>query len=127
MKIAVSSQGTQLTSKIDDRFGRCAYFLVITPESLEFEVIKNIESEQGAGVNAAKLVIDSGAKLVITGNMGPKAFRVLKEAGLDIALNGAGRVIDVIQQYKNGIFNKAAKPNSQGHSGKKREECLNAV
>lgn len=127
MKIAVSSQGAQLTSKIDERFGRCAYFLVITPESLEFEAIENTESEQGAGINAAKRVIDAGAKLVITGNMGPKAFRVLKEAGIDIVLNGGGRAIDVIQQYKNGVFTKAAKPNSQGHSGKKREECLNAV
>lgn len=127
MKIAVSSHGTQLTSKIDERFGRCANFLVIAPESLEFQVLENRESEQGAGISAAKLVIDAGADLVITGNMGPKAFRVLKEAGVDVVLNGAGRVIDVIQQYKNGVFTVAAKPNSKGHSGQKREECLNAV
>jgi len=127
MKIAVSSQGTQLTSKIDERFGRCTNFLVISPETLEFEVLENIESEQGAGVSAAKLVIDAGAELVISGNIGPKAFRVLKEAGVNVVLNGAGRVIDVIQQYKNGVFTTAAKPNSKGHSGKKREECLNAV
>jgi predicted Fe-Mo cluster-binding NifX family protein len=127
MKIAVSSQATQLTSKIDERFGRCAYFLVIDPESLEFQVLENPESEQGAGISAAKRVIDAGAELVITGNMGPKAFRVLKEAGVNIVLNGAGRVIDVIQQYKNGVFSAAAKPNSKGHFGRKREECLNAV
>ncbi|MDY0131651.1 MAG: NifB/NifX family molybdenum-iron cluster-binding protein [Desulforegulaceae bacterium] len=127
MKIAISSQGPELRSQLDERFGRCPYFLLINPESLEFEVLENSEAEQGAGVSAAKLVIDAGAEVVITNNIGPKAFRVLKEAGVDIIVNGAGRVIDVIQQYKNGVFNSAAKPNSQGHPDKKREDCLNVL
>eukprot|EP00831_Metopus_contortus_P069942 TRINITY_DN63133_c0_g1_i1.p1 TRINITY_DN63133_c0_g1~~TRINITY_DN63133_c0_g1_i1.p1 ORF type:complete len:149 (+),score=43.64 TRINITY_DN63133_c0_g1_i1:2-448(+) len=74
---------------------------------------------------ARRCVQETGYQRRVHG--GPKAFRVLKEAGIDIVLNGGGRVIDVIQQYKNGVFNKASKPNSQGHSVKKREECLNAV
>ena len=31
MKIAVTSTGTELTSEMDPRFGRAAYFLIVDP------------------------------------------------------------------------------------------------
>ncbi|MGM0419001.1 MAG: NifB/NifX family molybdenum-iron cluster-binding protein, partial [Thermodesulfobacteriota bacterium] len=90
MKIAVSSKGNKLTSQVDERFGRCAFFMIIEPESLEYEVIENTGSEQGAGVTAAKTIVNAGAQALITGSCGPKAFMVLKEANTDVILNGAG-------------------------------------
>lgn len=124
MKIAVSAQGSHLTSLVDERFGRGAFFIIVDPVSLEFETIKNDENtQQGAGVNAAKTVVNSGADIVITGSCGQKAFRILKEANVNVILNANGRVIDVVQQYKNGMFTKALKPNS---TMKANEECINA-
>jgi len=37
----------------------------------------------GAGVQAARLVVDRGAEAVITGRLGPNAARVLEAAGVD--------------------------------------------
>ena len=91
-------------------------------------MIKNQEQlNQGAGIQTAKKIIDSGADMIITGSCGPKAFRVLKEANMDISLNAVGRVIDVIQQYKNGIFSKASKPNSMGREKTESSECADAI
>lgn len=41
MKIAVSSNGKNLDSQIDPRFGRCAYFLIVETDDMNFEAFKN--------------------------------------------------------------------------------------
>ncbi|MDH3882088.1 MAG: dinitrogenase iron-molybdenum cofactor biosynthesis protein, partial [Desulfobacteraceae bacterium] len=41
MKIAVTSQGTNLDSQVDPRFGRAAYILIVDTETFDFEVLDN--------------------------------------------------------------------------------------
>jgi len=41
MKIAISSTGVDLTSLVDPRFGRCRYYMIVDPESYEFEAVEN--------------------------------------------------------------------------------------
>jgi predicted Fe-Mo cluster-binding NifX family protein len=36
MKIAVSSTGQTLESAVEARFGRCPYFLIVDPATMEF-------------------------------------------------------------------------------------------
>ena len=118
MKIAVTSTGTELTSEMDPRFGRAAYFLIIDSATLEFDVIENIQSlnvPQGAGIQAGKAIVDSGAGVLITRNCGPKAFTVLNRAGIDVVTGAGGRVIDVVRQYTDGNFRSADKANVEGH------------
>ena len=43
----------------------------------------NMGASQGAGIQTAQNVIDSGAKIVISGHLGPNAFRVLDAAGIE--------------------------------------------
>jgi len=40
MKIAITATGPDLDSIVDPRFGRCAYFLIIDPETMEYESIE---------------------------------------------------------------------------------------
>ena len=118
MKIAVTSQGTHLTSNLDPRFGRAAYFLVVDTESLEFDVVENTQNlnlPQGAGIQAGKTVADTGARVLITGHCGPKAFDVLNAAGIEIVVGAGGRVVDAIQHYKNGMLEKTDAPDVEGH------------
>ena len=35
MKVAISSAGKDLTSPIDPRFGRCAYFVIVDTETMD--------------------------------------------------------------------------------------------
>ena len=118
MKIAVTSTGKDLTSDVDPRFGRAAYFIIVDPATLEFEVVENTQNlnlPQGAGIQAGKTILNSKAEVLITGNCGPKAFKVLNEAKIKIITAAKGRVIDVVQQYKNGNLNTSQGANVEGH------------
>jgi predicted Fe-Mo cluster-binding NifX family protein len=103
MKIAVSARGKTLESEMDPRFGRAAYFILIDPESMAFEVLENRQNlslPQGAGIQAAQTVVDHGARAVITGNCGPKAFRVLQAAGVQVAVGLTGTVREGVERFK---------------------------
>ncbi|MCW7753190.1 NifB/NifX family molybdenum-iron cluster-binding protein [Desulfobotulus sp. H1] len=118
MKVLVSSQGPTLDSPLDLRFGRAACFLLVDTLSLDFSVVENSQNlnlPQGAGIQAGKIAVSTGADAVITGNCGPKAFDVLKTAGLEVVVNASGRVIDAVQNYKNGQLSSTAAPNVEGH------------
>ncbi len=118
MKIAVSSTGKSLSSEIDPRFGRASYFLIVDSETMEINVVENTQSlqqSQGAGIQAGKTIIDNQAKVLITGNCGPKAFQVLEKAGTEIITGAKGKVADAVQLFKSGKLISAAAPNVEGH------------
>lgn len=86
MKICISTVGPDLTSLIDEVFGRCSYFLIVDNETGEFSAITNKakETERGAGVAAAQIVVDLGAAVVLCGNIGPNAQTALEQAGIKV-------------------------------------------
>jgi predicted Fe-Mo cluster-binding NifX family protein len=118
MKIAVSARGKTLESEMDPRFGRAAYFILVDPATMAFEVLENKQNlslPQGAGIQAAQTVADHGAKVVITGNCGPKAFRVLQAAGVQVAVGLTGTVREGLERFKKGEVEVAQGPNVEGH------------
>ena len=118
-KIAVTCEEPSLDSQIDPRFGRAAGFLVVKPESMEFEYIDNGSSQvmaQGAGIQAAENISRSGAKILLTGYVGPKAFRGLEAAGIKIGQNlDSMTVRQAIEKFKAGDVDFATSPNKEGH------------
>lgn len=118
MKIAVSSKGKDLTSEIDERFGRAAYFMIVDTETLDFEAIENTQNlnlPEGAGIQSSKTVAGANAEILITGNCGPKAFAALSSAGIKISIGCTGRIIDAVQKFKNGLLTFATEANVKGH------------
>ncbi|MCJ7617064.1 MAG: NifB/NifX family molybdenum-iron cluster-binding protein, partial [Desulfobacterales bacterium] len=101
MKIAVSSNGKDLNSQIDPRFGRCTYFLIVNTDDMSFEAFENkgIPLSNGAGIQAAKFVISNGAKVVLTGNCGPKAAQMLSMGGVELFDGQTGSVKKAIEKY----------------------------
>ncbi|MBW1817339.1 MAG: NifB/NifX family molybdenum-iron cluster-binding protein [Deltaproteobacteria bacterium] len=104
MKIAVSANGNDLDASIDPRFGRCAFFLVVDPETMTFEAYdnENIALGGGAGIQSAQFVASKGVKAVITGNCGPNAVRTLSAAGIDVVMGQSGTVAQAVEAYKRG-------------------------
>jgi predicted Fe-Mo cluster-binding NifX family protein len=104
MKIAVSSTGKTLDSAVEARFGRCPYFLIVNPTTLEFEAIANASAEQGggAGVQSAQLIAEKGASVVLTGNCGPNALTVFQKAGIQVITDVSGSVSQAVQQFSAG-------------------------
>jgi len=121
MKICLTSQGNDLDSEVDARFGRCRYFIIIDPGSNEFEAIENpnIDSRGGAGIQSGQLVADKGVKTLLTGNVGPNAFQTLQAAGIDVITGISGKVKEVIVKYNNGELKPGQGPNVDSHFGTK--------
>jgi len=113
MKICITSEGKTLDSKVDPRFGRCQYFIIVETDTLEFEAIQNpnIEAMGGAGIQSAQLVASKKVKAVLTGNVGPNAFQTLSTAGIDIYTGVSGSIKEAIEAYKSGKLKKTESPN----------------
>lgn len=106
MKVAVSSVGQDLDAQVDPRFGRCAYFLIVDTDTMEFEAMDNAAAGAagGAGIQAGQTVADSGAEAVLTGNVGPNAFQTLSSMGLKIYTGLSGTVREAVEQFKQGAL-----------------------
>lgn len=118
MKIAITSQSPGLDGALDPRFGRAAGFVLVDTETeaLDFaDNQQNLQAAQGAGIQAAQNVAATGAKAVITGHVGPKAFLVLQKGGIAIHLCEAGTVGEALEAFKSGSLPKAQGPDKDGH------------
>lgn len=118
MKVAVTSQGETLDAQLDPRFGRAAYVLIVDTETLEFEAFdnnKNKNAFKGAGIQAAAMISDKGVQVLLTGFCGPNAFQTLEAAGVKVVSDQIGRVIDVVQKFKQGNVIFADGANKDGH------------
>ncbi|MBW2011165.1 MAG: NifB/NifX family molybdenum-iron cluster-binding protein [Deltaproteobacteria bacterium] len=119
MKLAVSSTGPGLDDAVESRFGRCAYFLIIDPDTMEFEALPNPNITQGggAGIQSAQLMAEKNVTVVLTGNCGPNAFQTFGAAGIQVITGISGQVRQAVEQYKSGALAKSSEPNVQSHFG----------
>ncbi|MBN2643807.1 MAG: NifB/NifX family molybdenum-iron cluster-binding protein [Victivallales bacterium] len=118
MKIAVSTTGNSLDAELDQRFGRAPRFLIVDTDSGNVDVVDNVQNlnaAQGAGIQSAMTIAGTGAQAVITGHCGPKAFRVLSEAGIKIYNTEAKTVREAITLYSDGKLNAADNADVEGH------------
>jgi len=118
MRIAISSTGKKLESDLDPRFGRAAYFIIIDAETMDFEVVENTQNfnlPQGAGIQAGKALADHHVDALLTGHCGPKAFRVLQNAGVRIVTGAGGKVADAIDQFIKKELAIATGADVEGH------------
>ena len=104
MKIAITSTGDGLDSRMDARFGRAKYFVIVDTETMECEAIDNTaaESAGGAGITSGQTVADKDVQVVITGNVGPNAMNVLRAADIAVFRGEKVSINENIELYKKG-------------------------
>ena len=104
---------------VDPRFGRCQHFIVVDPDSLDFEALEitSLAASGGAGIASAQVVAGKGVKAVLTGNCGPNAYQTLAADGIEVIVGVSGTVRNAIERYKSGSFEAASGPSVQGHPG----------
>jgi len=118
MKIAITSEGQDLQSLVDPRFGRAQWFIIADLETGEFKAISNEQNRsaaQGAGIQAAENVARHLPSYLITGHCGPKAFRGLSVAGIKVILGAEGTVAEVLDSFRRGELNPAEGPDVTSH------------
>jgi predicted Fe-Mo cluster-binding NifX family protein len=118
MKIVITGQGQDLSSQLDPRFGRAKWLIVVDTDTDQFEVhdnTVNLNAAQGAGIQTAQNVASLSVQAVITGNVGPNAFKTLKAANVKVFLTEKQTVQQAIDSYKAGELKEVGQANVEGH------------
>ncbi|HET6461100.1 MAG TPA: NifB/NifX family molybdenum-iron cluster-binding protein [Syntrophales bacterium] len=119
MKVCVTSEGTSLDSKIDPRFGRCRYFIIVETDAMGLQAIENsnLQASGGAGIQSGQLMAFNHVEAVLTGNCGPNAFQTLQAAGIEIFTGVSGTVREALEKYRKGVLKKPQGPTVDAKKG----------
>jgi predicted Fe-Mo cluster-binding NifX family protein len=114
-RIAVTSEGPNMTDRVDPRFGRAGGFVVVDVETMASTYVDNGASQtmsHGAGIQAAENIVNAGAGVLLTGYVGPKAFAALKAGGVKIGQNLDNMTVaEAVALYRDGKVDFADAPN----------------
>ena len=119
MKLLITSTGNTLDAELDQRFGRCQYFIVYDTEKKDFSAVANpgLNASGGAGTLASQFAADQDVEVLITGNVGPNAIEGLNAAEIKVATNASGTVQEVIDKYLAGEYSITNQATVQSHHG----------
>lgn len=107
MKIAITAHSEDCQATVDSRFGRADYFVLYDQEKDTWDTVpntQNLEAAHGAGIQAGQSLAKTGASVLITGQVGPKAFKVVNAANIAMYSLGAmnGTVEEALAAYLAG-------------------------
>ena len=108
-----------MNSQIDQRFGRCAYFIIVQTDDDSFDVFENEFKSLGggAGIQAAGFLQSKDVKQILTGNCGPKAMNVFSEAKIQVVTGQAGIIRQVVEKFKRGELTASTDPTVNEKAG----------
>jgi predicted Fe-Mo cluster-binding NifX family protein len=119
MRVAVTANGKDLDAPASPIFGRAPVYVFVDSETMEFEAVDNpaINAPGGAGIQAAQFVVERGAEAVITGNVGPNAFNVLRAAGVAVYPFAGGTVRQAVEAFRQGQLVATGGATGPQHAG----------
>lgn len=99
-RIATPTRGGQ----IDAHFGHCEYFSVFEIADNKIVAEKRVDSPDGCGckTDIASVLAKDGVSLMLAGNMGEGAVRVLNANGIQVIRGASGKAVDVVSSYLDG-------------------------
>jgi len=118
MKVAITTQGQEPSSMIDLRFGRAKWILIVDTETGEHEAHDNavqLNLPQGAGIQTGQNIANLDVEAVITGNVGPNAYRTLHAADVRIFLATEQTAEQAVTAFKEGQLQEVRQANVEGH------------
>jgi len=101
MKIAITSEGNSLESKIDSRFGRCAYFVIHDTDTKTIDFFANParDASDGAGPKAVEFIASKGVTKVVASEFGGKAKAILDRLHIEMQQENDKSVAEIIKQF----------------------------
>lgn len=108
MKIAITSTGNSPESTLDQRFGRCAYFVVYDTESgaTEFIPNPNKNAEDSAGSASLQLLTSRKVSKIVSGEFGAKIKDLLDRMKIQLIVlrkpeKTISQIVDLLDHTKN--------------------------
>ena len=123
MRLAICSQGEDLASPVDLRFGRCPYFVIV--DTGGGEIIKSMPNSGafasgGAGSLTTRLLLSEKVDAVVVGNVGPNAATALQAAGIDVYGGITGTVKDTLELFRQGKLTPITGATVDSHFGSRQ-------
>jgi len=104
MKVAITSSGNTMESKLDQRFGRCSFFVIYDSETkgMEFIPNPNKDAQEGAGPASVQLVASRNVSKIISGEFGIKIKSLIDSLKIQmIALKDSDKSINEVIEMLN--------------------------
>jgi len=119
MKVAISTSGRDLECEVHQRFGRTPWMLYVdTTNKVEPEAVSSGDhagADQGVGIQTAREVVAHGAQILLTGHCGPRAYEVLKSAGVYVYTGVEGTAADALAWLAGGYLVPTGKADRAEH------------
>lgn len=119
MKIAITAHGENPYTAVDSRFVQADYFILYDQEIATWDSqrnTKNLENSQEEGIQAVKALASTGAKILITGHVGPKAFKMLQTLNITIysvgEMNSTVKVEEALSAFLSNKLKIISVPNA---------------
>lgn len=123
MKLIVPVESKSLDVPVCPSFGRSPLYLSFDTETGSCEFLDNsaATSQGGAGIKASQMLVDHGAKAVITYRCGDNAAQVLNAAKIELYKAQNGSVSENIEKFKRGKLLRLSEihPGFHNHGGAK--------
>jgi predicted Fe-Mo cluster-binding NifX family protein len=120
MRIILTVNSPSFDSKVDPRFGRSAYLLMVDTETQQWDAHANpgVNATNGAGIQAAQFVTEKKAEAVLSGDFGPHAFEALRAAGITMYLyEDCHTARQAIERFQAGQLRQAGTPTGTESGG----------
>lgn len=121
MKIILTATSPSIDANVDARFGRGAYFIVVDPDTMEWQAHPNsgVSASGGAGSLGAQFAANQKAEAVISGDFGPNAYSALQAAGIDMYLYGKSTTVkEAIEYFKAEQLQRVGAPTGPARHGR---------
>lgn len=101
MRIAVPVDKKSLESGVSLSFGRVPYFLIYDSDTKEGLFLANsaASNTDGAGIEAAQIIVNNRTDILIGHSFGQNVFDVLKKSGIKLYRAKAVSAIDNINAF----------------------------
>lgn len=117
MKIALP---TKSDSMVDDHFGHCAFFSVVTVTDGRMADVCTLPAPEGCGCKSGVAVTlrQMGVSVLLAGNMGDGAKAVLEAQGIRVVRGCSGSIAEVVDGYLSGRITDSGDACAHSH-----EQC----
>ena len=94
-----------LLSDISMHFGKTPYFTFVKLDDGEIKDVDVVESfgkHKGGSQTPAEIILNTGADILICGNLGPKAVYMLRDSEIEVFSGASGTVKEILREWRNG-------------------------
>lgn len=114
-KIAVTAYNDSSSARVDSRFICAAYFMLYNQVDAIWDCLdnrQNLKETFGISTKSAQALAQTGANVLITGYIGPKAFKLLQSKNISIYSALSGTVEEVLSAFLEGKLIPITVPNA---------------